>query len=76
MEHLLQHSALLSLCSSSIIIRVIKSRTMTWAGHVARMGGEERHIEAFSGIPVGKKPLRRPRRRWKNNIKIDRQGFG
>jgi hypothetical protein len=45
------------------IIRVIKSRRMRWAGHVACMGGEERCIQGFDGEPEGKRLLGRPRRR-------------
>jgi hypothetical protein len=31
------------------IVRVIKSRRMRWTGHVARMGGGERHVQSFGG---------------------------
>jgi hypothetical protein len=54
------------LYSSPNIIRVIKSRRMRWAGHLARMGRKE------VGKPEGKRPFGRPRRRWKNSIKMDR----
>ena len=37
------------LYSSPNIVRVIKSRRMGWAGHVACMGGEERCIQGFGG---------------------------
>jgi hypothetical protein len=50
------------------IIRVIKSRRMRWAGHVARMG-EKRNV--LLGKPEGKRPLRRSRRRWIDNNKMD-----
>jgi hypothetical protein len=40
---------LYALYSSPDIIRMIKSRRLRWAGHVARMGGEERCIQGFSG---------------------------
>ena len=46
---------------------MIKSRRLRWAGHVARM--EEGRC-AFK-ILTGKRPLRRPRRRWEDNIRID-----
>jgi len=49
---------------------------MRWAGHVERMGGEERRIQGFGGEPDGKRPLGRPRRRWKDNIKMDLQDVG
>ena len=51
------------LYSSPNIVRVIKSRRMRWAGHVARMGGERGVYRALVGKPEGKRPLGRPRRR-------------
>jgi hypothetical protein len=53
------------------IVRVIKSRRMRWAGHVARMGEERGVHRVLVGRPEGKRPLRRPRRRWEDNIKMD-----
>jgi hypothetical protein len=53
------------------IIRVIKSRTMRWAGHVARMGEKRNVYRLLVGKPEGKRPLRRPRHRWVDNIKMD-----
>jgi hypothetical protein len=44
-------------------LRVIKSRRMRWAGHVARMGEERRLYRALVGLPEGKRSLRRPKRR-------------
>jgi hypothetical protein len=35
--------------SSPNIIRMMKSRRMRWAGHVAHMGREERCIQSFGG---------------------------
>ena len=62
--------------SSPNIVRVIKSRRMRWAGHVARMG-EEREVYRFLlGKPEGKRPLGRPRRRWVDNIRMDLQEVG
>jgi len=37
---------------------------MGWAGHVARMGEERRVYRVLVGKPEGRRPLRRPRRRW------------
>jgi len=45
-------------------------------GHVARTGREERFVQGFVGKPEGKRPLGRPRRRWKNNIRMDLQEVG
>ena len=53
-------------------MRVIKSRRMRWAGHVARMG-EER---VLVGKPEGKRPLGKPRRTWVDNIRMDLQEVG
>ena len=65
-----------NLYSSPNIVRVIKSRRIRWAGHVARMG-ERRGVQRFLvGKPEGKRPLGRPRCRWKDNIKMDMQEVG
>ena len=58
------------------IVRVIKSRRMRWAGHVARMGEERGVYRVLVGKPEGKRPLRRHRRRWVNNIRTDLQEVG
>jgi hypothetical protein len=57
--------------SSPSIIRMIKSRRMRWAGHVARMGEKRNAYRILVGKPEGKRPLERPRRRWVENIKLD-----
>ena len=54
------------------IVRVITSRRMRWAGHVARMG-EERGAYRVLGKPEGRRPLGRPSRRWVDNIRMDLQ---
>ena len=58
------------------IVRVIKSRRMRWAGHVARMGEGREVYRVLVGKPEGRRPLERPRRRWKENIKMDLQVVG
>jgi hypothetical protein len=58
------------------IVRVVKSRRMRWEGHVARMGEERGVHRLLVGKPEGKKPLRRPRHRWEDNIKMDLQEVG
>jgi hypothetical protein len=65
-----------NLYSSSNVVRVIKSRRMRWAGHVARMGEERGVYRVLVGRPEGKRPLRRPRRKWEDNIKMDLRGIG
>jgi hypothetical protein len=59
--------------SSPNIVRVIKSRRMRWAGHVARMGEERGMYRVLLGKPAGKGPLGIPRRRWVDNIRVDLQ---
>jgi hypothetical protein len=61
---------------SSSIIRMIKSRRMQWAGHVARMGERRNACRILVGKPKGRRPLGRPRRRWVGNIKIDLRQIG
>jgi hypothetical protein len=63
----LHNEELRDLNFSPSIIRIIKSRRMRWAGHVARMG-EKRNAYR---LLVGKRPLGRPRRRLVDNIKRD-----
>ena len=57
-------------------MRVIKSRRMRLAGHVARMGEEMGVYSVLVGKPEGKRPLGRPRRRWVDNIRMDLQEVG
>jgi hypothetical protein len=59
------------LYSSPSIIRIIKSKRMRWAGHVARMGEMWNVYRLFVGKPEWKRALGRPRRRWLDNIKTD-----
>ena len=47
---------------------------MRWAGHVARMLERRGVYWVLVGKPEGKRPLRRTRRRWEDNIKMDLQG--
>ena len=61
------------LYASPNIVRVIKSRRMRWAGHVARMGERRGIYRVLVGKPDGKRSLERPRHRWENNIKMDLQ---
>jgi hypothetical protein len=67
----LHNDELHGLYSSPNNVRVIKSRRMRWAGHVARMGEGRGAYRVLVGRPEGKIPLGRPRRRWEDNIKID-----
>jgi hypothetical protein len=59
------------LYSSPDIIRTIKSRRMSWAGHVARMGKKTNACRILVRKPERKRPLGRPRPRRVDNIKMD-----
>jgi hypothetical protein len=60
----LHNEELCDLYSLPIIIRIIKSRRMRWAGHIARMGEKRNAYRLLVGKPEGKRLLRRPRCRW------------
>jgi len=64
------------LYSSPNIVRVIKSKILRWAGHVARMGERRGVYMVMVGKPEGTRPLGRPRHRWEDNIKMDLQDVG
>jgi hypothetical protein len=53
------------------IIRIIKSRRMRWAGHVARMREKRNAYRLLVRKPQGKRPLGRRKRRWVDNIRMD-----
>jgi hypothetical protein len=72
----LHNDELHDLYSSPNIVRVIKSRRMRWAGHVARMGEGRGVYRVLVGRPEGKSPLGRPRRRWEDSIKMDLMEIG
>jgi hypothetical protein len=64
------------LYSSPNIVRVIKSKRIRWAGHVASMVETRGVYRVLVGKPEGKRPLGRPWRRWEDNIKMDLQEVG
>jgi len=64
------------LYSSPNIVRVIKSRRMRWAGHVARKGEGRGVYRVLVEKPGGKRPLGRLRYRWEDNVKMDLQEVG
>jgi hypothetical protein len=72
----LHNDELHDLYSSPNIVRVIKSRRMRWAGHVAHIGEGRGSYRFLVGKPEGKRPLGRPSRRWEDNIKMDLTEIG
>jgi hypothetical protein len=67
----LHNEELRNLYSSPNIIRMIKSRIMRWAGHVAGIGEKRNTHRILVGKQEGKRPLGRRRRRCVGNIKMD-----
>jgi hypothetical protein len=65
-----------SLYSSPNIVEVIKSKSMRWAGHVARMGEGRGIYRVLVRRPERMRPLGRPRRGWEDNIKIGLRELG
>jgi hypothetical protein len=72
----LHNEELNDLYSSPNMVWVIKSRTLRWAGNVARMGQKRGVYRVLVRKPKGKRPLGRTRHRWKDNIKMDLQEMG
>ena len=72
----LRNEELNDLYPSPNIVRVIKSRRISWVGHVACMGEMRGVYRVLVGKPEGKRPLGRPRRRWEDNIKMDLHEVG
>jgi hypothetical protein len=68
----LHNEELRDLYSSPSIIRIIKSRRMRWAGHIARMGEKRNTYRLLVGKPEGKRPLGRPRYRCISTLKKQR----
>jgi hypothetical protein len=69
----LHNEELHNLYSSPSVIRIIKSRRMRWARHVARMGEKRNMYRLLVREPEGKRPLGRPRCRWIDNIEMNFQ---
>jgi hypothetical protein len=72
----LRNDELYNLYSSPNIIKVIKSRRLMWARHVARMGEGRGIYRVLVWKPEGKRPLGSPRCKWEDNIKLDLREIG
>jgi hypothetical protein len=65
-----------SLYSSPNILRVITSRRMRWAGHVASMGEGRDVYRVLVRRPVGKRTRGRSMHSWEDNIKMEHREMG
>ena len=72
----LHNEELHSLYRSPNVVMVITSRRLRWAGHIARMEEGRSAFKILTGIPTGKRPSGRPRRRWEDNIRMDLEEIG
>ena len=72
----LHNEELHRLYDSPDVIRIMKSRRIRWAGHVARMGGKTKIIFYCGWKAGGKEAIGRPRRRWEDNIRRDLREVG
>jgi hypothetical protein len=67
----LHNEELHDLYSSPSIIKIMKSRRIRWAVHVARMGEKRNAYRLLVGKPEGRWPLGKSRRRLMDNIRMD-----
>jgi hypothetical protein len=65
-----------NLYSLQSMVRMIKSRRLRWAGHVAQMGAKMNAYRILVGKPEGRRLLGRPRCRWVYNVKMDLRETG
>jgi hypothetical protein len=72
----LHNEELHNLYSSPNVTRIIRSRSMRWAGHVARMKAKNNAYRLQVRRPERKRPLGRSRRKLVDNIKMDVRGIG
>lgn len=67
---------ILELYKDPDIVQEIKARRLQWAGHVQRQPDSRMVKLAWEGTPIGRRPLGRPRMRWRDNIKADLKTIG
>jgi hypothetical protein len=70
----LHNEELHGLCSSPNIIRIIKSKRIRWAGHVAGIGENRNAYRLLMEKPEEKRPLGRQRRRWRDKMGLSGSG--
>ena len=49
---------------------------MRWAGHLVRKEEGRSALKILTGKPIGKSPLRKPRRKWEDNIRMTLEEIG
>jgi hypothetical protein len=66
----LHYEELHDLYSSPCVIRIIKSRRLRWAGHMARVGEKRNAYRILVGKPEGNKSQGRHTHSWEDNSKM------
>jgi hypothetical protein len=69
----LHNKELYALCSSTNIIRVVRSRRLRCAGHIAHMEERRDAHRILVGKTEGRRQLEKPKHRWEDSIKMDLQ---
>ena len=72
----LHNDELHSLYHSPNIVKVIKSRRLRWAMHVARMEEGRSVFKILPGKPTGNRPIGRSKHRWEDNIRMELEEIG
>jgi hypothetical protein len=72
----LHNEELYNVQASPNVIRVFKSRTTRWAGHIACMGEMRNTYKIVVGTTEVIRSLRRPCRRWEDNVRMDLSKVG
>jgi hypothetical protein len=67
----LHKEELYALYSAPDVTRAIKSRILRWTRHIARVEKRKDANRILVRKPEERRPLRRPTRRWEDNIKMD-----
>jgi hypothetical protein len=70
----LHNEELRDLYSLPGVIRIMKTKRMRWAGHVARIGGKRNAYRLLVGKPEGWRPLGRSRHMWVDLLEIGSGG--
>ena len=65
-----------NLYNSPNIVKVVKSRILRLAGHVARMEEGRSAFKMLTSKRKGKRSSGRPRRRWEDRIRMDPKQIG
>ena len=59
-----------------LITSYIRAQRLRWAGHVARMDPNTLVRQVFDGVPEGRRPVGRPRLRWRDCVQQDLRLLG